>query len=118
MGLVQCEIEAAGLATITLSPIPVFTASVGAPRVAGIGFPPSYTVGPAGFPDLQRDVLRATLRALVATRRPGTVVHLPFTWPAEAGRARGRPRRPPPIATLIMRKPWLLRRFIRGDIPE
>ena len=28
------------------------------------------------------------------------------------------PRKPPPIATLIMRKPWLLPRLLRRDIPE
>ncbi len=106
------------MTTITLSPIPEFTASVGAPRVAGISHPLGRTMGPPGDADTQGAVLRATLEALQTIKTPGKTVHLPFQWP-EPTRAAKKFRAPmPPIAKLIMKKPWLLLKFMAGDIPD
>jgi len=116
VGLVQREIEAAGTSTICLSNIAEFTASAGAPRVAAIEHPGSQPLGPPGDAERQRAILRATLDAIVAIDRPGEVVHLPFEWPK--GAPRGLPRQLPPIAKLLLKKPWLLPRFVSGDIPD
>jgi D-proline reductase (dithiol) PrdB len=116
VGLVQREIEAAGISTICLSNIAAFTASVGAPRVAAIEHPGSQPLGPPGDADGQREILAATLDALVSIESPGQIVHLPFQWPK--GVRRGMPRKLPPIAKLLMKKPWLIPRFVSGDIPE
>ena len=118
MGLVQRAIEAAGISTITLSTIPDFTASVGAPRIAGIAYPQGRSVGQPHDVEGQRAVVRATLRALVEITEPGGRVDLPFEWPEPPGRVRSHPPEPPPIARLIKRRPWLLKRFIDGDIPD
>ena len=116
MGLVQREVEAAGVSTISLSNIAAFTASVGAPRVAAIEHPGSQPLGPAGDAERQAAVLRAALAALAAIDTPGQIVDLPFTWPA--GVPRGRPRALPPIAKLLVKKPWLVPRFVGGRIPD
>lgn len=117
MGLVARALEQAGISTIVLSNIAAFSASVGTPRVAAIHFPGSQPLGPAGDADTQRDVLRATLDELVKMTDPGSVVDLPFEWPRGASKAT-KPRALPPIAKLMMKKPWLLPRFISADIPD
>lgn len=118
MGLVQRAVESAGISTITLSTIPDFTASVSAPRIAAIEHPLGRPFGQPGDAEGQRAVLRAALRALVEIDKPGGRVDLPFEWPEPPGKARSEGRRMPPIARLMMRKPWLLARFIAGDIPD
>jgi D-proline reductase (dithiol) PrdB len=115
VGLVQRRIEEAGTSTICLSNIAAFTASVGAPRVAAIEHPGSQPLGPPGDAEHQREILAATLEALAGIDTPGGVVDLPFRWPK--GVRRGRPQKLPPIAALLMKKPWLIPRFVSGDIP-
>lgn len=102
---------------MTLSWLPEFTAATGAPRVAGIAYPGNQPLGPPGDADSQRDVLRATLALLESMDGPGTV-QLPFAWPGTSKQARNKPRRPPPIARLILKRPWLLRNLLKGRIPE
>jgi hypothetical protein len=63
-------------------------------------------------------VLRATLRALEETREPAEVVELLFEWPEHPGRVHADPEEPPPIAKLLARRPWLVAKFLSGDIPE
>jgi D-proline reductase (dithiol) PrdB len=118
VGLVQREIEAAGISTVTLSSVWAFTASVGAPRVAAIEHPQGRPVGRPGDVSGQQAVVRAALRVLQDATGPGTVVHLPFDWPEAPREARSRPQSPPPIATLLRRKPWLLPKLFKGEIPE
>ena len=48
MGLVQREIEAAGISTISLSMMPELTQSVGVPRIAAIEHPFGLTLGLPG----------------------------------------------------------------------
>jgi D-proline reductase (dithiol) PrdB len=64
VGLVQCEMEAAGFSTISLSMIPEPTASTGAPRIAAVEHPFGLTLGSPGDVGGQLAVLRATLKAL------------------------------------------------------
>lgn len=118
MGLVQREIEAAGISTITLSSIPDFTTSVGAPRVAAIEYPLGRALGQPGDGEGQLAVLRATLDALTGIDEPGTVRHLPFQWPEPPNEVRAHPDEHPPIVGLILRRPWLYRRLMTGDVPE
>jgi len=77
VGLVQREIEAAGIATVTLSNIPDLTAAVGVPRVAAIEYPQGQLFGSPGDTDGQAAVLRAALSLVNELDRPG-VVDLPF----------------------------------------
>lgn len=109
-------IEAAGIATVSLSWLCDFTTSVGAPRVAAIDYPGSQPLGPPGDVAGQRAVLRAALGLLEELDAPARV-KLPFVWPSGA-RPRNKPRRPPPIAGLIMKRPWLLRNLLVRKIPS
>ena len=98
--------------------IPEFTASIGAPRVAGVEFPFGRPLGLPGDPTGQREVLRATLDVLAAARAPGTVIQLPFTWPQSPQEADAQPPTPPPIVQLLKHRPWLALRLLARDIPE
>ena len=118
MGLVQRVLEATGISTVSLSMIPDFTAAVGVPRLAGIGYPLSRPMGRPGDAAGQRAVLRAALDLLSTAREPGTVTELPFVWPESPAEARKGSHINPPISQLITRKPWLLVRLLSGDIPE
>ena len=115
MGLVARAVEAAGVATATLSWIPELSVAVGPPRVVGIAHPGPVPFGLPGDADGQRAVLRGALEAATAMIDPGARVDLPFEWPAGA-RVPGPPR-PPPIASAIKRRPWLLLRLLQGDLP-
>ncbi len=115
MGLVARVLEAAGIATAVLSFIPELTASVGTPRVLGIGYPGSVPFGAPGDADGQRAVLRKSLESAVEMDAPGSRVDLPFVWPGEARVPK--PPTPPPIARAIMKRPWLYLKLLRGELP-
>jgi hypothetical protein len=117
VGLVQREIESAGLSTITLSSIPDLTAALGVPRLAAIEYPLGYLFGQPGDAEGQTAVLRATLHALVEATRPGSVSHLPFEWPASARRLSARPPKTPPISKYLLRHPWLIPNLFSRDVP-
>ncbi len=118
MGLVQRVLEASGIATVSLSMIPAFTAAVGVPRLAAISYPMSRPMGRPHDADGQRAVLRAALEVLETASAPGTTVELPFAWPESPARARAGSRVNPPISQLLVRRPWLIPRLVSGDIPE
>jgi hypothetical protein len=118
VGLVQREIEAAGFATLILTPIPAVAQAVSVPRIAAIEYPLGRTLGQPGDAAGQMAVLRATLRALEDIQTPGGIVHLPFEWAEDPRTAAGEPPAPPPIVSHIIRHPWLLPRFLHRDVPE
>lgn len=117
MGLVQREIETAGISTITLSSIPDLTAAVSVPRLAAIEYPLGYLLGQPGDREGQTAVLRATLHALAEMTRPGSIAHLPFEWPQTARRLNAHPPKAPPIVKYLRRHPWLLPRLFTRDCP-
>ncbi len=105
------------MATVTLSTIHELTAAVGVPRVAAIEYPQGRPFGVPGDSAGQTNVLRAALELVERATVPGAVAHLPFEWPERRGQVRSDPPVPPPIATLLKRKPWLLPRLLRRDPP-
>ncbi len=105
------------MATLTLSTLPDFTRSVGAPRVAGILHPMGQPLGAPGDADGQREVLKTALRVLEDIRSPGEIVRMPFEWPEPLHRVKWHGE-PPPIAHHIKRRPWLYPRLVSGDIPD
>ena len=116
VGLVQRVLERNGIPSVSLSMVPDFTASVGAPRVAGIEYPHSRPLGRAGDADGQRAVLHATLEVLVSAQWPGTVIDLPFLWPDPAAVVLKEKIDLPPISQLIRRQPRLLEKLISGEL--
>ena len=118
MGLVQREIEAAGMSTITLSPMPDWTQVMGVPRLVGIEHPLGVTAGHPDDVKTQTAVLRDTLQALVEMEQPGEVRYLPYKWVEQPGDPDLDPDPPPPITQAIMRRPWYFRKLLKGDIPD
>ncbi len=120
MGLVQRVLEASGISTVTLSWIPELTRAVGVPRLAGLGYPASRSLGRPHDADGQRAVLRATLEVLASASGPDSYVELPFEWPESPAQARNASRgvAPSPIAELLRQKPWLVANLYSGQIPH
>lgn len=116
MGLAAREIEAAGLATAVLSNMPDVTASVGVPRLVGVSAPGARPIGAPGDARGQRAVLRGALAALKSLDTAGGRLDLDIEGPPRS--QRGHPEEPPPIVGLLKKRPWLLPRFVAGNIPE
>ena len=117
MGLVQRELEAGGISTISLSNIPDLTASVGVPRLAAIEYPFGRILGNPGDAAGQMAVLRAALQALVAIDQPGSRVDLPFEWPEPPAVATPPLAELPPIYQYLRGHMTQVRNFIDRDIP-
>ena len=117
MGLVANVIEAAGVATACISMIPPLTRNTGAPRVVGLAHPMGTPMGRPGDADTQRAVLRSALEAAAAMTEPRSYTELPFVWPERRSTAIREPEPAPPIAQLLSKKPWLVRRLATGRIP-
>jgi hypothetical protein len=115
---VQREIEAAGMATITLSNIPELTASLSVPRIAGIEYPFGRTVGMPGDASGQMAVVRAALQALVEIDQPGGRVDLPFEWPESPAEANTPLPLLPPIFQYLRTHILRVRNFMNREIPE
>ena len=80
MGLVQREIEARGIPTVSISIARKFTEETKAPRAVFVRWPMGHPLGEPGRTGQQTAVLRAALRALVEITVPGTIVDLPYRW--------------------------------------
>ncbi|PKB64084.1 MAG: hypothetical protein BZY80_04110 [SAR202 cluster bacterium Io17-Chloro-G2] len=80
MGLVQNQIEGAGVSTISMTVQPHITGSVGAPRAAYIRYPAGNQLGEAGKPQQQRAIVTAVLEAASQIERPGSIIELPYRW--------------------------------------
>jgi hypothetical protein len=77
---VQNQIEAAGVATISMTVQPHITAMVGAPRAVVLRYPAGNQVGEAGKPQQQQAILTAALEAVATIQRPGTMLEFPYRW--------------------------------------
>jgi hypothetical protein len=87
---VQREIEAWGVATISLSNNPARTGPLHPPRWAHVRFPRGSMFGEPGNADKQRRVLRDSLEAAYAITAPGGRVELAYRWEAPPVLFRGR----------------------------
>lgn len=114
----QREIEAAGIATITLSNIPDLTASVSPPRVVAIEHPFGQTVGHPNDRDGQLAVLRQILQAATEMDQPGSFMHLPFEWKESIKASDTYPPEPAPIVTYLQKRPWLFPKLLSRDVPK
>lgn len=90
-GLVQREIEASGIPTISLSNNPAATQRVNPPRWVHVRFPRGSMLGEPGNREKQRKVLVDAFDALAAIGTPGGHVELPCRWEAAPVMFRGKP---------------------------
>jgi hypothetical protein len=83
VGLVQREIERAGIPTIGVSIVRSYSEQVRPPRTVFLRWPYGHPFGEPGNAAQQRAVLRAAFKALVEITEPGTIVDLPYRWRRE-----------------------------------
>ena len=94
--------EAAGLSTVLVTMMPYWSEKIGVPRTVGVEFPYGHTLGHAGDAREQAAVIAGALRVLAEAQEPGTVVHLPYTWPDfERWKREWQPETPPPIIRML-----------------
>lgn len=76
MGVIQREIERAGVSTVSISLVREFTAQVRPPRALWVPFPFGRPLGAPGEPEVQRRVLDAALALLERTEGPVLEEHV------------------------------------------
>lgn len=79
-GLVQREIEAAGIPTTAVSVCPDISEQLRVPRALGLRFPLGNPFGAALDSATQSRVLRDCLSLLESATEPGGIVRLPYEW--------------------------------------
>ena len=79
----QRAIEEAGIPTIIIAALPPVVRQTGTPRAVAPLVPMGANAGEPNTPDMQRDIVKATLEQLVAIDTPGKVVSLPFEYIAK-----------------------------------
>jgi D-proline reductase (dithiol) PrdB len=80
LAVIQRVLEAAGLATISLTIEPELTRLVKVPRAMSVDFPPGCPVGEPAERDKQLKVLQEALEYLTTMTEPGAVWRSPFKW--------------------------------------
>jgi hypothetical protein len=74
-------LEATGLSTILVTPMPFWAEKIGVPRTLAVEFPFGHTLGQPHDAAQQRQVIHQALQVLETAQVPGTIVHSPETWP-------------------------------------
>ena len=80
MGLIQREIEKAGIATVGITIVREYTEKVQPPRSVYLKWPFGHPLGEPGNVKQQRAVVMEAFRALYGITSPGEIVDLPFRW--------------------------------------
>ena len=83
MGLVQREIEKAGIPTIGISIFRSYTEKVKPPRTVHLRWHFGHPLGEPGNVPQQRAVLFKAFEAFAGITAPGTIIDLPFRWRRE-----------------------------------
>jgi D-proline reductase (dithiol) PrdB len=84
VGLIAREIEAAGVATISMTSAWDITQAVAPPRSVYLHYPLGHTTGRPGDLEGQQAIVRAALRIGIGVER-GAIASLPFRWDADPG---------------------------------
>lgn len=92
-------LEAAGLSTLLITPMPYWADKTGTPRTLGVEYPFGHALGLPGKPEMQRQILEEALNALETITEPGTIIYSAQAWPGEVNEAihRWQPLEPSPI---------------------
>jgi len=80
VGLIQREIEKAGITTIGVSIVREYTEKVQPPRTVYVKWPFGHPLGEPGNVKQQRAVVLEAFKALYDFTTPGEIVDLPFRW--------------------------------------
>lgn len=80
VAVLQCAVEEAGIATVSLALCRDIMKRVGAPRSVHYRFPFGFTLGDVNDQATQLRILKDALRLLEEADEAGTVVDLPYIW--------------------------------------
>jgi D-proline reductase (dithiol) PrdB len=83
VGLIQREIENAGIPTIGISSVRSFSEKIKPPRTVFLDWPFGHPLGKPFNVAQQRSVLMAAFRALYSIRTPGKIVDVGYSWKGE-----------------------------------
>ena len=97
-GLLQRELERAGISTISISNTPMMTEKVGVSRAVFIQYPFGRLLGDVGDRAGQRAVCDDMVDMINTAKGPNSYRHLPYEWPEPAEKAKWRPDIPAPAA--------------------
>ena len=78
--ILQREIEAAGIPTVSISLCRDVTEGIRVPRAVSVRFPFGHTFGPAADDIMQMRILKDALQVLQTAEEPGVVMALPYAW--------------------------------------
>lgn len=80
MGLIQRQVEEAGIPTISIGNMADRMGHIKPPRALLVKFPRGSMLGEPGNVGRQRRVILDALKALSVMTEPGTVQELPYRW--------------------------------------
>ena len=80
VGLIARQLEAAGIATLSLTSARDITRAAWPPRAAFLDYPLGHTSGRPNDPEINRSIMVDALRAFETIAAPGTIVDLPYRW--------------------------------------
>ena len=103
MPVLARTLEAAGLSTVLVTPMPFWAEKIGLPRTLAVEFPFAHTLGQPGDATGQMRVIRQALEVLETAETPGTIVHSPETWPLPQKEAYKdwQPEEPSPVIQIL-----------------
>jgi D-proline reductase (dithiol) PrdB len=104
VGLLQREIEKAGISTVSISNVPEITERVCVPRAVFVQYPFGRLLGLVGERSGQRRICDDMIETLVSAQSPNQYVHLPYEWPEPPEDTRWRPDEPPPLGKYAREK--------------
>jgi D-proline reductase (dithiol) PrdB len=105
--------EAAGLSTILVTNMPIWSERIGVPRTLAVEFPFAHQLGQPGNEAQQMRVIRQALALLEEAKTPGLISHFQEPWPASFEEAMhdSHADPPPPIGAEMGRH---IGKFLRG----
>jgi D-proline reductase (dithiol) PrdB len=83
VGLIQREIERAGIPTVGISIVREYSEKVKPPRTVFLRWPFGHPLGEPFHETQQAVVLAEALRALCVIEQPGEIIDLPYRWRRE-----------------------------------
>lgn len=97
VGLLQREIERAGIATVSISNQPLVSERVCVPRAVFIQYPFGRLLGDVGDRAGQRRVCDDMCDLLESAASPNSYRHLPYEWPEPPDQTQWQPLTPAPM---------------------
>ncbi len=104
MSVLARLLEADGIPTVIVTPMPAVAEALGAPRIVGVEFPFGHPFGMPHDPAVHDRVLGTALTVLAGAGRPGTRVDVDLVWPQDAKDAyrAWQPPEPSPIVAAMI----------------